>query len=66
MLEGARIENQHLRRKSRNHTTPSKFLFIAFAFKFKFEERGKSVLSLQVLVLNSLKYCSVIQLEKSC
>ncbi len=33
MLEGARIENQHLSRKSRSHTTLSKFLFIAFAFE---------------------------------
>ncbi len=33
MLEGAEIENQHLRRKSRSHTTPCKFLFITFAFE---------------------------------
>ncbi len=33
MLEGARIENQHVRRKSRSRTIPSEFLFVAFALE---------------------------------
>ncbi len=32
MLEGVRIENQHLSCKSKSHIIPSKFFFIAFAF----------------------------------